>query len=534
MSWMKSFVSPWLARRTVATSRSSPGRNRFIAPVTSALDYAHGRGVIHRDVKPSNIMVQPDGTPKIMDFGLAHIDATVMTRAGQALGSPAYMSPEQVLGVDLSPKADLYSLAVVTYELITGRRPFEGKNITTLLHKVVHETPIPPRHWAKYLPDNFDAIFEQALAKEPSDRFADGAEFVTALNLRELEDLILPSPIRPAPAKVTVDDDKETLELGTPNAPPGETAASATGRASSRKKRLPVSSRVLVAGAAAATLLLALILWALVPRTTSFRIETEPVGALIVFDGREVGTSPVELQDLSFGPHEVRVVHEGFVPVDELVEIAEDSALSLKVYLQRATASLLLRSEPANADVLLNGEPLGTTPLEGVTLDPGPYQITVQKRGYRDWSREGTAKSGESLQMVARLERATRRRSAPAQSAETPPKPAPGEVAEARAVREGDLVELGAEVQPPKRVSGSFPRYPDAARRRREEGAVTVEMIVTETGETEGLRVIESASPTLDQAVLNAVKDWRFEPAVKDGVRVKVRWRVRQKFRMSR
>ena len=103
----------------------------IVSPVADALAYAHGRGVFHRDIKPANIMLFPDGRPVITDFGLAHLESTVMTAAGQFLGSPSYMSPEQVLGENITPRADIFSLCVVTYEMLTGKKPFPGDNVTS-------------------------------------------------------------------------------------------------------------------------------------------------------------------------------------------------------------------------------------------------------------------------------------------------------------------------------------------------------------------------------------------------------------------
>ena len=117
----------------------------ILRQMAAALDYAHKKGIVHRDIKPANIMVHEDGTAKVTDFGVAKIVSQQMTQAGTIMGTPSYMSPEQVQGGAISGRADQFSLAVIAYEVLTGEKPFTADYLPTLLFKIVREEPAPPQ-----------------------------------------------------------------------------------------------------------------------------------------------------------------------------------------------------------------------------------------------------------------------------------------------------------------------------------------------------------------------------------------------------
>jgi beta-lactam-binding protein with PASTA domain len=146
------------------------------AQVAGALSAAHGYDVIHRDIKPQNIMVQPDGSAKVMDFGIARAGGTTMTQTGSVLGTAHYVSPEQAQGTALTPVSDLYSLGVVLYEAATGRTPFDADTPVAVALKQVNDTPVPPHVVNPSVSPDLEAIILKAMAKRPADRYATSAE----------------------------------------------------------------------------------------------------------------------------------------------------------------------------------------------------------------------------------------------------------------------------------------------------------------------------------------------------------------------
>lgn len=152
------------------------------ARVAEALDYAHQHQVVHRDVKPANIMYEPAADlVKVMDFGIARITDSTKTKTGMVLGTPSYMSPEQLAGRKIDGRSDLYSLGVTLYQLVAGRLPFRGESMAQLMYNIAHAPPPPLLPFNDHIPPCLEALIEQALQKDPARRPASGAAMARAL-----------------------------------------------------------------------------------------------------------------------------------------------------------------------------------------------------------------------------------------------------------------------------------------------------------------------------------------------------------------
>jgi serine/threonine-protein kinase len=237
----------------------------IVSQVAEALDYAHVHRVIHRDVKPANILITAENRVKITDFGIARLDTSNLTQEGQLLGTPNYMAPEQIQGKEVDHRADLFALGVVLYEMLTRHKPFQGENLTVVSHRIVYDQFTPPREYARELPPGLERILDRALEKDPARRYQHARDMVDDL--------------RRILAESSRDDLNETLSIASwapgtqppPPSPPGggaTTAASPAGAAAAKlakpakppRARTPLSVKRLavIFGAAAVVLVLGL------------------------------------------------------------------------------------------------------------------------------------------------------------------------------------------------------------------------------------------------------------------------------------
>lgn len=278
--------------------------------VAGTLDYAHKQGIIHRDIKPSNILIRSDGRLKITDFGIAHIEdsaAPKQTQAGEILGTPAYMSPEQVLSQPVNGRSDLFSLGVILYELSAGRMPFPGQNLAAIFNAITQMEPAPVTEVNPDIPHDLSVVISKCLQKNPADRFGSGHELVKAL-------------------KACVSKE----EPAAPAAPPEQKE--------SKGRSLIVGAVIIIAA------VLGLVSYVVMgPRSDTapvekkgpqafLKVESTPPGAQVFIDGTFKGTTPATFE-LSADKHEVRLTSPGHYDWEAQVLLNENEETPLAVQL---------------------------------------------------------------------------------------------------------------------------------------------------------------------------------------------------------
>ena len=277
--------------------------------VAETLDHAHQKGVVHRDIKPSNIIVQANGQIKITDFGIAHIEdssQSIQTQAGEILGTPAYMSPEQVMSRPVDGRSDLFSLGIILYELSTGQRPFSGENIAALFNAIAQESPTPPARINPTLPQNLSQIIMKCLNKKPEERFDTASGLAEALK-RGLEDKAL------TPSSVPI------VQRGT-------------------KKIIFLSAFLLlfvcVIGGAYVYIYKPMKLGSMAVQvaSTSLKVGSVPEGARVFVDGAPKGETPVKLK-LPAGKHEIRLALQDYYHWEAMIELRDDGETPLFIRL---------------------------------------------------------------------------------------------------------------------------------------------------------------------------------------------------------
>lgn len=269
--------------------------------LAESLAYAHSKGIVHRDIKPSNIILTPDGQVKITDFGIAHIedpDMTQQTQAGQILGTPIYMSPEQVIGSRLDGRSDLYSLSVILYETTVGSRPYSGENIAAIFHAITQDNPAPPLERDPGIPETLSDLIMKGMNKDAGKRFQSGTEMARAFRdfLRELEakDSVPAAPVR---------KERRGSPLGIVIAVLVALVVGGGGLFYLFHRQAAPPEGLQNAGAQAPVQTPAVKAWV--------NAESDPSGAQIFVDNALKGMTPMRL-DIPLGKHEIRMSLPGY------------------------------------------------------------------------------------------------------------------------------------------------------------------------------------------------------------------------------
>jgi TonB family protein len=463
------FAMEYVEGKTIASVLESGTRYKpekvigLVSQVASALDYAHSRGIVHRDIKPSNLIVHDEDRVKVTDFGIAKLADAEITHTGTLLGTPSYMSPEQAMGEKLDGRADIFSLGVCAFEMLSGQQPFPGANVTSILYKLVHVDPIEPADLEMngLVPQKWREVFHKVLAKKPENRYATASAFVHDLEyclgswftglgeetvtiespvVEEPTVAISPSPTpppSPRPERGAGSEDAATLVLDPTQAAaapsPGEEGADATVLLGSAGTGGGDDATVLLESTGAGGGDDTTVALPRAPETQLLEdlVEASPTVILPADSADPAKTHPplATVTDLPAGPP----VRRGLGPA---VVLAAAAALVVALGLggwalwkrvvtapaskeaaamdpsqsgvapAAATGTLRVDAQPAAARVVVNGEEKGPVPLVLSDLPLGVYEVRIEAKGYdpqkRDVTLTGEAPAGDVKVSLAR------------------------------------------------------------------------------------------------------------------------------------
>ncbi|MBI4161599.1 MAG: serine/threonine protein kinase [Acidobacteria bacterium] len=376
-----------------------------------ALEYAHAHNVVHRDVKPANLMLMSGDQLKITDFGLARQPSATARQDGLVMGTPYYMSPEQIAGKPVDGRSDLFSLGIVLYQLLTGERPFPGESVSTIAYRILYEKPRAPKIVNEKLPVHFNAVLDRALAKDPAERFQTGAEFRRSLDAYRDSQLGVPGgvtlPGAPAP-RPPVPPPRPAAPAPRPPVPP-------------RPARRPAPRpQALLAGRPGKISFLGVTLAATVllfprsfgtepgrweaagfgipgpggpapvapPPLADLRVwvATNPPGASLALDGEPLEGSTFTLSPGDDQEHRL-VGSAGCLRAEQAIRVA-DRPEAVTLELQPEILALEVVSRPEGAAIVVDGQAAGRVTPARIDLDwCRSHQVRLEKEGYYPWER---------------------------------------------------------------------------------------------------------------------------------------------------
>ncbi len=521
----------------------------FVASkIASALDYAHRRrdfndqdlGLVHRDISPQNVLISQEGDIKLCDFGIAKAAfKTSHTQNGALKGKLQYMSPEQAWGHPIDRRADVFALATVLFEMLTGKKLFTGDSEISILEQVREARVTPPSQWNDEVTPDIDAVVLKALQKDPGTRYQTAGEMA-----RDMDQILYGMKPTPTSADLAIfmhrisapepvmpkEPDLEEAII----APPPKPAAVA-----------PVMAPVPVAPAAAAAPPAvaesrALFQQAFEPKKKSpvvpiaiaaVLVIAVAVGAFFVMRSRSGSAPDSTSRTVAAAPVSA--------PPTSTAAVAPLSATAAATDTAAAATTSSLTVDPAKVEEEVRKrldaerqklDQLNRTqqPRPAATRTQPAVAAAVPPRTLTQSTPPPPAQVTETRAPVQTATTAT-------QAAETRPSAAPAPAEEAPRVREGDLVTTSEGLTPPRAIAKSAPQYPPLAQAQHVQGTVVISVLVSETGKVLDTRVISGLARGgfgINDAAQQTVRRWTFAPGMKDGVRVKAWTTVRIDFKL--
>jgi serine/threonine protein kinase len=396
--------------------------------VCSALDHAHRNKVVHRDVKPANIMILQNGLVKVTDFGIAKMMAMGMTQAGQILGTPNYMSPEQVKGRQIDGRSDIFSLGVILYELVTGEKPFGGQNITTVIYKIINENPTPPRELDASIHAGLSYVISKALAKNADERYQTCREL--AEDLRNYKNLVGAgtgqgtvvlnvAPVQMEAAEPPPPSPGQTLPLRTP-APqsppisvdevpiPSPVSIQMIPPPASRQRSIPQIAWVL--GALLVVAIMASISYFLFVRPRSQSVPPVATGPVVTETPVQnpqppgaVATQPAAPETATTAPPQPTTNQPTEAPPSN-VAVTSNPRVPARPAAAKV-GQLMVSANVNGAKITVDGRSDASwlTPYTIADLPAGGHNVTISMDGYESFQQSVTIEGGQTITVTANL-----------------------------------------------------------------------------------------------------------------------------------
>jgi len=453
----------------------------FGLQVAEALDTAHRKGIVHRDIKPGNILIDAEGRPHLVDFGIARVTSSTMTQTSMVMGTPFYMAPEQIAGRKADQRADIFALGAILYEMLTLEKPFGGETLTTVIYKIMNETPPPVRTRRGGIPPALEGIVERSLVKDPEARYPNCRELI-----RDLQAVLY----GPASAEGTADafpavsgtEAEKTSVFRRPVRESAAVSADLTSRAAGNRKSLLI--------------VLALMMTVVLV-----------VGGVLLFSpGKAVPTATGPgggSFDVTFSSR-ATVGGTAVKPEPSSGENRPEPAAKPAGELSVPGGLPGSKVDPKNPSVITFEipPPKSQEGAMGEILPPGSAEI------------RGKPVPEKKTDIPAPVKEKTGTIPPVTETAGKPPDPPPVKTAEKE--KTPPAVLRKGETRLPRNIRRTDPVYPEQALRDRVEGDVTLEITIGSTGRVERAGVVKSI-PLLDMAAIESVWNWEFEPGLLEG-----------------